>query len=359
MAIRSLVINPGSTSTKLGIFTDETAEMEVTLRHCAAELGRFDSIATQQDFRREIILDFLRDRGTDLRGFDVVVGRGGMLKPVPGGVYLVTDALYRDLENGVQGEHASNLGGILAREIADEAGIPAYIVDPVVVDELMPAARLSGLPEIPRVSVFHALNQKSVCRRYAAETGRKYEELNLIGVHLGGGVSVAAHEKGRVVDMFNALNGDGAFSPERAGALPVGGLIRRCFSGEVTEREMMKRVAGGGGFNAYVGTHDVREIMERIEAGDGKAKLVMDAFILQVSKDVGAMAAVLAGEVDRILITGGIANNRQVTEAITKRVEFIAPVTVYPGEDELLELAQGALRVMRGEEQARIYEEIR
>ena len=258
----------------------------------------------------------------------------------------------------MQGQHASNLGGILAREIGDEIGVPSYIVDPVVVDELCDAARLSGLPEIPRVSVFHALNQKAVCRRYAAECGKKYEDLNLIGVHLGGGVSVAAHEHGRVVDVFNALDGDGAFSPERCGTLPTGGLIRLCYSGELTEKEMMKRAVGGGGFNAYLGTNDAREVMKMIDAGNADAKLMMDAFVLQLSKNVGSMACVLSGKVDRIIITGGIAHNKWVTDAVTERVSFIAPVTVYPGEDELLALAQGALRVMRGEEKAKIYEEV-
>ncbi|MBQ3790585.1 MAG: butyrate kinase [Lachnospiraceae bacterium] len=358
MSVKSLIINPGSTSTKLGIFTDETLEMDETLRHSTEEIAQYDSIIAQKDFRKKIILDFLADKNIDVKSFDVIVGRGGMLKPIPGGTYTVTDALEHDLTIGVQGQHASNLGGILAREIGDEIGVPSYIVDPVVVDELCDAARLSGLPEIPRVSVFHALNQKAVCRRYAAEVGRKYEELNLIGVHLGGGVSVAAHEKGRVIDVFNALDGDGAFSPERAGALPVGGLIRLCFSGKVTEKEMMKRAVGGGGFNAYLNTNDAREVMKMIDEGNQDAKLMMDAFVFQLSKNVGSMAAVLAGRVDQIIITGGIAHNQWVTDEITKRVSFIAPVTVYPGEDELLALAQGALRVMNGEEQAKIYEEI-
>lgn len=358
MAIRSLIINPGSTSTKLGIFTDEKLEMDETLRHSTEEIAKYESIIAQKDFRKKIILEFLAGRDIDVHSFNVIVGRGGMLKPMPGGTYAVTDMLRKDLEVGVQGQHASNLGGILAREIGDEIGVPSYIVDPVVVDELCDAARLSGLPEIPRVSVFHALNQKAVCRRYAAEIGRKYEDLNLIGIHLGGGVSVAAHEKGRVIDVFNALDGDGAFSPERCGALPVGGLIRLCYSGKYTREQMMKRAVGGGGFNAYVGTNDARQVMEMINGGNTDAKLMMDAFVLQLSKNAGAMAAVLSGHVDRIIITGGIAHNKWVTDEIEKRVSFIAPVTVYPGEDELLALAQGALRVMRGEEKAKVYEEV-
>lgn len=353
--MRGLIINPGSTSTKLGIFTDETLEMDVTLRHSTEEISRFESIAAQQDFRRNMILDFLKEKGIDVGSFDVIVGRGGILKPVPGGTYAVSDELMHDLEIGVQGQHAANLGGILAREIGDEIGVPSYIVDPISVDELCDEARLSGLPEIPRMSVFHALNHKAVCRRYAGEAGKKYEELNLICIHLGGGVSVAAHSKGRVIDVFNALDGDGAFSPERTGALPVGGLIRLCYSGKYTEKEMMKRVVGEGGFNAYMGTNDAGAILKMADEGDEKAGLMMNAFVFQICKNTGAMAAVLKGAVDRIIITGGIAYNTPVTDAITDRVSFIAPVTVYPGEDELHALAQGVLRVMRGEEEAKVY----
>ncbi len=355
MAIKSLIINPGSTSTKLGIFEDETLLMDETLRHSTEEIAQYASIIDQKDFRKNIILDFLKEKNIDVKSFDVIVGRGGLLKPIPGGTYAVTDELVKDLEIGKQGQHASNLGGLLAKEIADQIGVPSYIVDPVVVDELAPVARISGIPEIPRISIFHALNQKAVARRYAKESGKKYEDLNLIVVHLGGGVSVGAHDKGRVVDVFNALDGDGAFSPERAGGVPTGGLIRLCFSGEYTEKEVMKKAVGNGGFNAYLGTNDAREVIKRIDDGDAKAKEVMDAFIYQLSKNIGAMAAVLKGKVDQIIITGGIAYNERVTNAIKDHVGFIAGVTVYPGEDELLALAQGALRVMNGEEKAQEY----
>ena len=355
MSIKSLIINPGSTSTKLGIFEDETLVMDETLRHSTEEIAKYASIIDQKDFLKNIILDFLKEKNIDVKSFNVIVGRGGLLKPIPGGTYPVTDKLIADLKTGVQGQHASNLGGILAKEIADQIGVPSYIVDPVVVDELIPLARYSGMPEISRSSIFHALNQKAVARRYAKENGKKYEDLNLIVIHMGGGVSVGAHEKGRVIDVFNALDGDGAFSPERAGGVPTGGLIRLCFSGKYTEKEIMKMAVGNGGFNAYLGTNDARDVIRRIDEGDAKAKEVMDAFIFQISKNVGAMATVLKGKVDQIIITGGIAYNERVTGAIKERVGFIAPVTLYPGEDELLALAQGALRVMNGEEKAQEY----
>ena len=352
--IKSLIINPGSTSTKLGIFEDETLISEETLRHTTEEIAQFEKIVDQVDFRKEMILGFLKDKGEDINSFNVIVGRGGLLKPIPSGTYTVTDKLIEDLKIGVGGEHASNLGGILAKGIADEIGVPAYIVDPVVVDELSDVARISGVPELPRVSIFHALNQKAVAKRYAKEAGKTYEELNLIVVHMGGGVSVGAHTGGKIVDVFNALSGEGAFSPERAGAVPPAALVDMCFSGKYTQAEIKKKLIGNGGYNAYLGTNNAQEVYKR-SLTDPEAKLVFDAFIYQVSKDIGAMATVLKGKVDQIILTGGIAHGEQVTNDIKDRVGFIAPVTVYPGEDELLALAQGALRVMNGEEEARIY----
>ena len=278
-----------------------------------------------------------------------------MLKPIPGGTYACTDALVKDLEVGVSGQHASNLGGILAREIADEIGVPSFIVDPVVVDELMPIARYSGVPELPRVSIFHALNQKAVAKRYAKETGKKYEDLNLIVVHMGGGVSVGPHKNGKVIDIFNALDGDGAFSPERSGAVPVGALVKMCFSGEYTQAEVYKKLVGNGGFNAYVGTNDMRDVEKMVNEGNEKAAEVRDAFILQMSKNIGAMATVLEGKVDQIIVTGGIAYDKYVVAKLKERCEWIAPFTVYPGEDELLALVQGGLRVLNGEEEAKNY----
>ncbi len=356
MSIKSLIINPGSTSTKIGVFEDETLLFEESLRHSADVIAQYASIVDQKDFRKQIILDLFAEKNFDMKSLDVIVGRGGMLKPIPGGTYEVTDALLADLKKGVQGQHASNLGGILARELADTIGVPAYIVDPVVVDELAPVARYSGVPELPRVSIFHALNQKAVAKRYAKEIGKPYSELRLIVVHMGGGVSVGAHEGGKIVDVFNALDGDGAFSPERAGAVPSGALIKMCFSGKYTEKEVYSKIVGKGGINAYLGTTDFRGVRKMAEEGDEKAAAVMEAFMYQISKDMGAMATVLKGKVDQIIVTGGIAYNDIVIDGLKERAGFIAPFTVYPGEDELLALTQGALRVMNGEEEAMKYE---
>ena len=355
MSVKTLVINPGSTSTKIGIFEDETLLFDETLRHSTEEIARYDSIIDQKDFRRDIILDFLKSKDFDVNSLDVVVGRGGMLKPIPGGTYAVNDALVRDLEIGVSGQHASNLGGILAKEIADSIGKPSFIVDPVVVDELCEEARVSGVPELPRISIFHALNQKAVAKRYAAEAGKDYKDLDLIVVHMGGGVSVGAHSEGRVIDVFNALDGDGACSPERAGGVPSGALIKMCFSGKYEEKEVYKKIVGAGGFNALLGTNDMREVEKMVQDGNKDADLYRRAFIFQVSKDIGSMACVLAGKIDQIIITGGIAYDKVVVDGLKEHCGFLAPVTVYPGEDELLALVQGGLRVVNGVEKALEY----
>ncbi len=355
MSVKSLIINPGSTSTKIGVFEDETLLFEETLRHSTEEIAQYASIVDQKDFRKQIIIDLLKEKNFDINSLQVIVGRGGMLKPIPGGTYAVSDELLEDLKIGKQGQHASNLGGILAKEIGDSIGVPSYIVDPTVVDELIPIARYSGVPELPRTSVFHALNQKAVAKRYAKEKGVPYDSLNLIVVHMGGGVSVGAHEKGRVIDVFNALDGDGAFSPERAGAAPSGALIRMCFSGKYTEQEVYKKFVGNGGFNAYLGTNDMRDVAKMIENGDEHAREVRDAFVFQVCKNIGSMSCVLKGKVDQIIVTGGIAYNKDVVDQMKERAGFIAPFTVYPGEDELRALAQGALRVLNGEEKAMEY----
>ena len=355
MAIKSLIINPGSTSTKIGVFEDETLLFEETLRHSTEEIAQYASIVDQKDFRKEIITNLLKSKDFDINSLGMVVGRGGMLKPIPGGTYAVTDELLHDLKIGKQGQHASNLGGILAREIGDSIGVPSFIVDPVVVDELCDVARYSGVPELPRTSVFHALNQKAVAKRYAKENGKAYDTLNLIVVHMGGGVSVGAHLNGRIIDVFNALDGDGAFSPERAGGAPVGALIKMCFSGQYTEKEVYKKFVGNGGFNAYLGTNDMRDVEKMVNEGDAKATEVRDAFIFQVSKDIGSMAAVLKGKVDAIVVTGGIAYDKGVVAGLKEACEWIAPFTVYPGEDELGALVQGGLRVLNGEEEAKVY----
>lgn len=355
MSYKILIINPGSTSTKIGVYEDETQLMEETLRHSTEEIAQYASIYEQKDFRKEVILHVLQEKNIDLASIDVVVGRGGLLKPIPGGTYAISDELVQDLKIGKQGQHASNLGGILAKEIADQIHVPSYIVDPVVVDELEDVARVTGHPNFERISIFHALNQKAVAKRYAKETGKAYEDLNLIVVHMGGGVSVGAHKHGKVVDVANALDGDGPFSPERSGGLPSGQLMKLCFSGKYTQAEVAKMISGNGGFNAYLGTNDMRDVIKMAAEGDEKAKLYEDAFHYQLCKEIGAMAVVLQGKVDQIILTGGIAYGKETQDAMKAYVEFLAPVTVYPGEDELLALAQGALRVMNGEEQAKIY----
>ncbi|MEG0806263.1 MAG: butyrate kinase [Lachnospiraceae bacterium] len=357
MSYKILVINPGSTSTKIGVFEDEQLIFEETLRHSTQEIGQYATIFDQKDFRREVIQKVLKEKKFDIHTLDVVVGRGGLLKPIPGGTYPTTPQLLEDLRIGVQGAHASNLGGIIAHEIAEEVGgIPSYIVDPVVVDEFQPVARISGHPDAPRTSIFHALNSKAIGRRYGKDQGTEYNQLNLVIAHLGGGVTVGAHKKGRVVDVFNAMDSDGAFSPERTGGLPVRSVIQMCFSGKyATKEDLIKAVNGKGGITAYLGTNDMRDVEKMVEEGNAEAKLILDAFIYQVAKDIGAMATVLEGEVDQVLLTGGIAYSQYVRDELKRKTAFIAPMTAYPGEDELLALAQGAIAVLSGKEPAGQY----
>lgn len=355
MSYRLLIINPGSTSTKIGVYDGEHEVLVETLRHSSEEILSYETIYDQKSFRKKVILDVLKNKKFDITTLDAVVGRGGMLKPMPGGTYEVDDLMIEDLKVGVQGQHASNLGGILSKEIADELGIKAFIVDPVVVDELQEVSRISGLPELPRKSKFHALNQKAVAKRYEKESGKGYDNLNLIVVHMGGGVSVGAHKNGKVIDVNNALDGDGPFSPERSGAVPVGDLIKMCFSGEYTQEEVYKKIVGKGGYVAYLNTNDARDVLREKEEGNKFAELIYNAFIYQVSKSIGEMATVLKGKVDSIILTGGIAYSPIVVSDIKERVEWISNVAVYPGEDELLALAQGAIRVLGGEEEAKVY----
>ncbi len=350
-----LVINPGSTSTKIGVFQGDKELFQETLRHSSDEIGKYDTIFDQMDFRKDIIVNLLKEKNFDLNSLSAVVGRGGMLKPMESGTYRVNDKMLEDLKIGVQGQHASNLGGMLANKIAGELNIPAFIVDPVVVDELDNVARISGVPELPRVSKFHALNQKAVAKRYSKENGIKYTDLNLIVVHMGGGVSVGAHKDGRIIDVNNALDGEGPFSPERAGTVPVGALIKMCYSGNFTEKEVYAKIVGKGGYVAYLNTNDARDVLKLVDEGDKNAELYFNAFIYQISKAVGEMATVLKGKVDRIILTGGIAYSEKVVEELRKRIGWISEITVYPGEDELLALAEGALRVLNGEEEVKEY----
>lgn len=355
MAYRLLIMNPGSTSTKIGVYEDDKEILIETLRHSAEEIGQYATIVDQFEFRKNVILNVLKEKNFDIKTLSAVVGRGGLLKSIEGGTYAVNDAMLEDLKIGVQGQHASNLGGIIANEIAKELNIPSFIVDPVVVDEMEDVARVSGMPEIERKSIFHALNQKAVAKRYAKENNKDYNELNLIVAHLGGGISVGAHKAGRVVDVNNALDGEGPFSPERSGGVPVGDLVKLCFSGKYSEAEIKKMITGKGGIVAYLGTNDAKGVDERAAAGDAEAKLIFDAMGYQVAKEIGKCAAVLSGKVDAIILTGGIAYSKNLVSYIKERVEFISQVVVYPGEDEILALAEGGLRVLRGEESAREY----
>lgn len=347
--MKILSINPGSTSTKIAVFEDEKQLMEKVLRHSNAELEKYEDIYSQKSFRKEVILEALKEADITVESLEIVVGRGGLLKPIEGGTYLVTDNMLKDLKKGVLGEHASNLGGAIAKEIADTIGKKAYIVDPVVVDELEEIARVSGFAEIERISIFHALNQKAVARRYCKENSVKYEEKNIVVAHLGGGISVGIHKEGRVIDVNNALDGDGPFSPERSGGVPVGQLVKMCFSGEYTADFIKKRIKGNGGIVGYLNTNDVRDVVKMIEEGNEKAKLILDAMCYQVAKEIGAVSTVVAGKVDAIILTGGISYSKLVVDKISNNVSFIAPVIVYPGEDEMSALAFGGLRVARGE----------
>lgn len=355
MSYKLLIINPGSTSTKIGVYEDENPVIVETLRHSSEEIGRYSSIYEQFNFRKDVILEVLKEKDFNINELNAVVGRGGLLKPIEGGTYSVNDTMLENLKVGVLGQHASNLGGIIANEIAKGLNIPAFIVDPVVVDEMEDVARISGIPEIERKSIFHALNQKAVAKRYANENNTKYEDINVIVAHLGGGISVGAHKNGRVIDVNNALDGEGPFSPERSGGLPIGDLVKLCYSGKYTHDEIKKKINGKGGFVAHYNTNDARVVAQAMKDGDKKAELLLKAMGYQVAKEIGKCAAVLCGKVDAIILTGGIAYGKEIVEIIKERVEFIAPVVVYPGEDELLALAEGGLRVLNGVETAREY----
>jgi len=348
-----LAINPGSTSTKIALFEDSTCLWKEVIEHPAEELRGFSRINEQYPYRKMKIRETFEQHGLSIDSLDAVVGRGGILSPLPGGTFLVDEYMVNSLHNAIS-EHASNLGGILAYSLAEKTKIPAYIVNPVTVDEMEPIARLSGHPELPRFSLSHALNMKAVAHKVADRLGLSYRELNLIVVHLGTGISVSPHRKGRMIDVNNA-NNEGPFAPERCGTVPAISLVKMCFSGKYTEKEVISLLNREGGIYAYLGTKDVREVEKRINAGDEKSRLVLDALSYQVAKEIGAMATVLAGQVDRIVLTGGLAYSKFVTQAINQRVQFIAPIEIFPGEEEMEALALGALRVIEGEEQAQIY----
>lgn len=351
-----LAINPGSTSTKFAIFEEENEVFSVTLRHSIEDIDGYEKISDQYSFRKAVIIEELKKRKVDFNLIRAVVGRGGLVKPIESGIYEVNDALKKDLTIGVMGEHASNLGGLIADDIAGE--LPrarAFIVDPVVVDEMEPLARVAGHPEFSRLSIFHALNQKAIARIYAKDVGKRYEELNLIIAHMGGGVSVGAHKQGKVVDVNNALNGEGAFSPERSGTLPAGQLADLCFSGKYTHQEISSMITGKGGMVAYLGTNSFLDICKNADKGDKQSIFIRDASAYQVAKEIGALATVLKGRVDAIILTGGMAYEKPTNEFIKKMVEFIAPVVIYPGEDELKALSYNGLLALRGEIEPKVY----
>jgi len=351
-----LAINPGSTSTKIALFEEDNLLFEKTLRHPAEDLAKFSAIGEQFHFRKDLVLTELLEQGYGLDRLSAIVGRGGLVKPIESGIYEVNETMLADLASGTMGEHASNLGALIAYDLASaQPGLKAYIVDPVVVDELDPVARISGHPAIERISIFHALNQKAVARTYAASVKRKYEEMNLIVAHMGGGISIGAHRKGRVIDVNNALNGEGPFSPERSGTLPSGQLADLCFSGKYTLREIRSMITGKGGIVAYLGTNNFIEVCRRADSGDREADLIREAIAYQIAKEIGAMATVLDGKVDAILLTGGLAYQESHVERIEKKVRFIAEVHVYPGEDEMKALAFNGLLALDGRISIRNY----
>lgn len=351
--MKVLVINPGATSTKVAVFEEEQELLKKSIVHTAQELEGFDRVIDQADFRQRAVLEAVAEGGFRLEDFDAVCGRGGLYRPIPSGTYAVSDRVMQDVEQAPYGEHPSNLGAYLARRIGDLAGIPAFFVDPVCVDEMTEVAHVSGFAEFRRLSQFHALNQKSVGRKAARQLGKSYEEARLIVCHLGGGVSVAAHDHGRVVDVFNVKD-EGAMGMDRGGGLPVNQLIDYCYAGR--SREEVKRTLGRrSGMLSYVGTTDFREICARVVSGDERFTAAYRALVYQLAKDIGAMAAVLHFEVDAIVYTGGMAYEQFFCDDITAYVGRLAPVLRFPGEEEMQALAEGALRVLHGEAQAETY----
>ena len=351
--MRILVINPGSTSTKVAVYDDENVLFADSIHHSAEELAGFNSLMDQKDFRKEKVLEMLKSHDVDIHSLNAVIGRGGILKPIEAGTYMVNETLLNDLIHS-RVEHASNLGGIIAYEIAKPLGIPAFIADPVSVDEFDDLARISGLKEIERLSLLHTLNVRANAYRYAEEHNKKFSELNIIVAHLGGGISIVPIRNGRLIDVNNANEG-GPFSPERAGGLPAIDVVKMAYSGKYTEKELKKLLTKRGGMISYMGTNDMKEVIEKVYSGDEYAKLIFEAMCYQIAKEIGAMATVLKGNVEAIVLTGGISFNKEVVDEVKKRVDWIAPVIVYPGEKELEALAFAALRVLKKREDAKIY----
>jgi butyrate kinase len=353
--MKILAINPGSTSTKIAIYDNETLTYKKSIKHSNELISSFDRVFDQYQFRKQAILDILDKAKINLESFDAIVGRGGMLKPIEGGTYIVNQVMIDYIKEAPRGEHASNLGCVLAKELADQINVKAFIVDPVAVDEMEDIARFTGMPEIKRQSLFHALNQKAVSLKAAEKLNKKYTELNLIVTHLGGGISVGAHRLGKVIDVNNALDGDGPMSPERSGGVPIGPLYKMAMSGQYTLKEIKRKNYGNGGMVAYLGTNDGFEIEKRIKEGDEFAKFILEVMCYQIAKEIGSASTVLKGQVDAIVLTGGLAYDKMIIDLITERVSFIADILIFPGEDEMEALAYGGLRVLRGQENAKVY----
>lgn len=349
-----LVINPGSTSTKIGLYENQTSILEKNFHHNVEDLEQYSTVQDQVLYRKDLIVNTLHKEGINLNNLDLIMARGGLLKPMPSGVYKVNEPMLDDLINNKR-KHASNLSAIIGYNIAQDLGIDACIADPVVVDELQAVARISGHPNFERTSIFHALNTKAIGRKYAEQINQSYEDLNLIIVHMGGGITAGAHQKGQVIDVNQGLDGEGPFSPERSGNLPAGDLVRLCFSGGYTQDDILKMIVGQGGVSAFLGTNDMRTVEKMVEDGNSKAKLILDAMIYQISKLIGAQAVVLKGHVDGILLTGGVAYSQYVTSEIKKQVSFLGDLHVFPGENELEALAFNGYRVLTHVETPKIY----
>jgi butyrate kinase len=353
-----LIINPGSTSTKVGIFSGGERKVRVSVKHADEELRTFATIWDQYDYRRDAILNVLKDNDLSMEEIDAIACRGGNVKPLPGGTYKVCPKMIADMKSGIYGRHPINVGGLVAFDLGNQFNIPVLTADPPMTDELCTSARYSGIPQISRQSSFHALNQKATARKIAAGLGRRYDEVNLIVAHLGGGISVGAHKKGKIVDVNNALDGDGAFSPERAGTLPAGDLVKMCFSGEYSKEQILKLLTGGGGLYAYLGTTNAIEIEKRIGEGDRKAAEVYEAMVYQVAKEIGACTTVLEGEIDAIALTGSLVYSKVLLDSLLKKISFIAPVLLNPGENEMEALADAAMRYFNNEEELAVYADL-
>jgi len=349
------VINPGATSTKVALFEDDQPLFKETIFHSVKDFAGFNRIYDQRDYRGNILRNWLSDKGVEISKLDAIVSRGGILKPMVGGTYRINEQMIVDLEKAEYGEHASNLGAALAWDLGAEYGLPLFIVDPVSVDEYIPEARISGLKEIPRISLAHTLNCRAAAIRYAAEVGRPYKDLNLLVVHLGGGISVTVHSGGRMIDSNNAYEA-GPMSPDRAGTVPARSLVRLAFSGRYNEYGLIKKINREGGLYDHLGTKDLREAEKMAAEDDQYAALVLQAMVYQIAKEIGAMSTVLRGLIDAIIITGGMINSEWLQTELLQRISFIAPIIIYPGEMEMEALAKGAIRVLTGQEQEKEYQ---